>query len=313
DRAAELSARLSEAEEVRLAEVAAAQALRDRLANAETELDAATLALEEQRAKAAETLELLAAAEIARRDLTEEALAAASKIDAEEALRRVAEDQLARAEALTKEEQRKVAALAVNVQELQDQLQVLQGLLDDSNERDRKANVQIAELQANLNQALAQKVSELSRFRSEFFGRMREVLGRQQGVETVGDRFVFQSEVLFGSGTADLGAPGQAELSKLADIIRELSSRAPPDLNWVLRVDGHTDKLPLSGAGRYRDNWELSQARALSVVRYLVEVEGIPETRLAATGFGEHQPIYDGDDRDLMAANRRIEFKFTER
>ena len=129
----------------------------------------------------------------------------------------------------------------------------------------------------------------------------------------MGDRFVLQSEILFGSASATLGFDGQREISKLADVIRAVSAGAPRDLNWILRVDGHTDRVPLSGGGAFKDNWELSQARALSVVRYLVDVEGIPPDRLAATGFGEYQPIAIGDDPATLARNRRIEFKFTER
>ena len=124
---------------------------------------------------------------------------------------------------------------------------------------------------------------------------------------------MLQSEILFGSASATLGFDGQRELSKLADVIREVSRSAPEDLNWILRVDGHTDKVPFSGTGTFQDNWELSQARALSVVRYLIDVERIPPNRLAATGFGEYQPIDQGDGPEALARNRRIEFKFTER
>jgi len=119
--------------------------------------------------------------------------------------------------------------------------------------------------------------------------------------------------VLFDSASATLGQPGQEELSKLANVVRELAATAPPDLNWILRVDGHTDPIPLSGTGRYRDNWELSQARALAVVKYLTDVEGIPSQRLAATGFGEFQPLVPETTPEANARNRRIEFKFTER
>ncbi|MEM9063075.1 MAG: peptidoglycan -binding protein [Pseudomonadota bacterium] len=313
DRAADLASRLTAAEEAKLADAAAAQALRERLAESQTELDAVTLALEEARKDAEETLTLLAAAEASRSQLSESALAAADRIDRETALRAVAEQQLSDAQQQTLDEQRKVAALTAQVKELNTQLGTLQALLDDAAERDREAKVQIAELGSQLNQALAQKVSELSRFRSEFFGRMRDVLGGREGIQVVGDRFVFQSEILFSSASAILGPEGQIELSKLAEVVRELASTAPEDLNWVLRVDGHTDPVPLSGTGRYRDNWELSQARALSVVRYMIDIEGIPPNRLAATGFGEYQPIVEGFTAEDNARNRRIEFKFTER
>ena len=312
-RAASLGEELSEAEKARLAEIAAAEELRRKLENSQAELNATALALEEVRAEAEQTLTLLAAAEAARLELSQQALANTDTIDREQALRTVAEQALARAEAQTLDEQRKVAALNVQIQELNEQLGGLQTLLDAARERDELAQVQIAELGSQLNQALAQRVSELSRSRSECFGRMREVLGRREGVRVVGDRFVFQSEVLFGSASADLDPSGLGELAKLADVIRDVASDAPEELNWVLRIDGHTDKVPLTGSGRYRDNWELSQARALSVVRYLTDVEGIPPKRLAATGFGEWQPIDPGEGAEALARNRRIEFKFTER
>ncbi len=308
----DLEAQLTEEEQARLAQAAAAEALRARLENADAELTAMTLALEEQRKRAEETLTLLAAAEASRSQLSESALAAADRIDREAALRAVAESELAKAEAQTQEEQRKVAVLNAQVKELNAQLGSLQALLDAASERDKQAKVQIAELGSKLNQALAQKVSELSRFRSEFFGKMRDVLGGREGIQVVGDRFVFQSEVLFQSGSAILDPRGQDELTKLADVVRELAQTAPPELNWVLRIDGHTDAVPLRG-GRYADNWELSQARALSVVRYLVDVEGIPPSRLAATGFGGFQPIAEGTSPEANDRNRRIEFKFTER
>lgn len=312
-RAAELGQALTAEEEARLVEVAAAEALRLKLAESTDELDAVALALEQARAEAEQTLTLLAAAEAARKDLSEDALTAAESMDREAALRAVAEQQLTRAEQLTAAEQRKVAALNAQVRELNTQLGALQALLNDARDRDQQAQIQLAELGSQLNQALAQKVSELSRFRSEFFGRMQEVLGGRDGVRVVGDRFVFQSEVLFGSASAELGPAGKTELGKLAEIIREVAATAAPGLNWILRVDGHTDRIPLSGSGVFRDNWELSQARALSVVRYLIEVEGISPNRLAATGFGEYQPLEPGITPEALARNRRIEFKFTER
>ena len=312
-RAAELEDGLSEAEQARLLEVAAAEALREKLNASQAELDAASLALEEIRTEAEQTLTLLAAAEAARKSLSADALSQTEALDREAALRAIAEQELAKATAQTLDEQQKVAALNVQVRELNTQLGGLQALLDDAKQKDAAAQVQIAELGSQLNQALARKVSELSRFRSEFFGRMQEVLGNQEGVQVVGDRFVLQSEVLFGSASAILGGPGREELSKLANIVRDVAASAPEGLNWILRVDGHTDRIPLSGSGAFRDNWELSQARALSVVRYLIEVEGIPPERLAATGFGEYQPIDPGDTSEANARNRRIEFKFTER
>ena len=133
------------------------------------------------------------------------------------------------------------------------------------------------------------------------------------GVQVVGDRFVFPSEVLFAPGSATLGAAGQAQVARVAQVIREIADQIPAGINWVLRVDGHTDKTPVSADSQFRDNWELSQARALSVVRYMTQVQGLPPERLAATGFGEFQPIDPGDSPEALARNRRIELKFTER
>jgi chemotaxis protein MotB len=153
----------------------------------------------------------------------------------------------------------------------------------------------------------------MARFQSVFFEKMEKVLGGRQDIQRVGDRFVFQSEVLFAQGSAELGPEGEAELSKLGAVLREVAGEMPDDLNWIVRIDGHTDKIPVGGRGRYRDNWELSQGRALSVVKYLIEHENVPPTRLAATGFGEFQSVDDGDTPAALARNRRIEFKFTER
>ena len=234
-------------------------------------------------------------------------------IDRELALRRLAESELSKARAQTLEEQKQVALLNAQTRELREQLGGLQALLDDSEKRDTDSQVQIAKLGERLNAALAQKVGELARFRSVFFEKMERVLGGRQDIQRVGDRFVFQSEVLFAAGSAELGPEGQGELAKLGEVLREVVGEIPEDLNWILRIDGHTDKTALGGRGRYRDNWELSQGRALSVVKYLVEREKVPPSRLAAAGFGEFQQVDDGDTPEALARNRRIEFKFTER
>jgi chemotaxis protein MotB len=142
---------------------------------------------------------------------------------------------------------------------------------------------------------------------------MSQILGEREGVQVVGDRFVFPSEVLFPPGSANLGAAGQAQVARVAQVIREIADEIPSGIDWVLRVDGHTDRTPVSAGGQFADNWELSQARALSVVRYMNAVQGIPANRLAATGFGEYQPVDLGDTPEALARNRRIELKFTER
>ena len=159
--------------------------------------------------------------------------------------------------------------------------------------------------------ALASKVQELSRYRSEFFGRLRSVLGNQPGIRVVGDRFVFQSEVLFASGSAELGEDGMGQLKQLAATLRDITGRIPKDIDWILRIDGHTDSIPIS-TWKFPSNWELSSARAISVVKFLIG-EGIPAGRLAAAGFGEFRPIDTADDEVANRRNRRIEMKMTQR
>ena len=159
--------------------------------------------------------------------------------------------------------------------------------------------------------ALAQKVQELARYRSEFFGRLRDILGTRPGITVVGDRFVFQSEVLFASGSADLALDGQQQMKQLALTLLDVAKAIPADINWILRVDGHTDSQPINTAA-FRSNWELSTARAIAVVRYLT-AQGIPPERLAAAGFGEFQPLDSGTDPAARAKNRRIELKFDQR
>ncbi|WP_170478351.1 peptidoglycan -binding protein [Ruegeria arenilitoris] len=371
---AELEQQLSDEEAARLAEAAAAEALRDRLKNADAELTAMTLALETQRKEAEETLTLLAAAQAARAELERQfgelkpdelkaqlqaALEAQSQAQADAAEQRtlaeeraallaIAQDTLDTEKEASTEAQRQTALLNQQMSALRGQLGSLQALLDDYEERNAAAEIQIQTLGQDLNAALARAASEerrrrlleeaerirlqaeaealagqnqeltaqaedLQRYRSEFFGRLRDVLGDQEGVRIEGDRFVFSSEVLFDTGSAVLSGEGQLEVAKVANILRSVAEEIPEGLNWVIRVDGHTDNQPLGGAGRYRDNWELSQGRALSVVRYMVDALGIPPSRLAANGFGEFQPVNPADTPEARAQNRRIELKLTER
>ncbi|MBP1805732.1 peptidoglycan -binding protein [Rubellimicrobium aerolatum] len=433
---------LSESERQRLAEAAAAQALRDRLADSEAELTAMTLSLEEERQKAEETLTLLAAAQSARDDLdlqlaaallarqqaeerataaeaqgatldarlaealaaqeaARQALDAARTADADRddlsrrlaeavlsqeraeataqeaqateadlrarlaaaldrataaesqgqdalteserqaALLATAQAQLREQEALSTEGQRQVAALNEQVAELRSQVATLQTLLDVAAEADREAQVRIESLGADLNTALARVAAEerrraaleaeeaararaeaarlaaeardLESYRSEFFGNMRRLLEGREGIQVVGDRFVFSSEVLFEPGRAQLSPEGQAQIASVADLLREIAAEIPPGIDWVIQVDGHTDDTPLAGTGTFRDNWELSQGRALSVVRQMSEAEGIPPDRLSANGFGEYQPLDTSGTPESRARNRRIEIKLTER
>jgi chemotaxis protein MotB len=403
---ANLETQLSDEEKNRLLEAAAAKALRDKLKNADAELTAMTLSLEEQRRKAEETLAMLAAAQTAgddldiqlaaallARDNVQQALnltqsglgekdaeiarlqkelaaavaenlaisarvldaneirkqltaALAAKLAAEQtaaqrlsqaeeraALLAQTRDELAGQAELTTEVQKQQALLNQQIAALRQQLSGLQGLLDAAEARDVAADVQLQSLGKNLNIALARAAAEerkrrkleeeksalleaetadLQKYRSEFFGRLRDVLGAQEGVQIVGDRFVFSSEVLFAPGQARLSANGQREIAKVARILSNILDDIPTNIDWIIRVDGHTDDVPISG-GQFADNWELSQARALSVVRYMISALGLPPDRLSANGFGEFQPINPADTPEARAQNRRIELKFTEK
>ncbi len=446
--------RISELEAAQLVDAAAAQALRDRLANADAELTVMTLALEEQRRAAEETLTLLAAAqsagdnldlrlaaallaqseaqaalvaeteikadlnvrllaalagqdssqsalaaaqaalaaaiaegEVGQADLQDrlaeallagddlqaqiaalhesvsadrasleerlaEALAAATAAEAatgaqmtqaerQAALLATANQALAEQEALSAQSQREAALLNEQVRALRDQIGTLQTLLNLAEDEDVATQVQIESLGAQLNTALARVAAEerralaleraererleaeavrliaeaqdLERYRSDFFGKLRDVLDGQDGVRIEGDRFVFSSEVLFEPGRASLSDEGRAEIAKVAGILRAISDDIPAGIDWVIRVDGHTDNVPLSGLGEFANNWELSQARALSVVLYMADFLDIPPERLAANGFGQYQPVDPADTDEARAQNRRIELKLTER
>lgn len=221
-------------------------------------------------------------------------------------------------DALTEERQISQRALSQvellnrQISALRQQIAALEDALDVSEQRDRESNAKIADLGRRLNLALAQRVQELNRYRSDFFGRLREILSDRENIRIVGDRFVFQSEVLFPSGSAQLNPAGATEMGKLAAALIDLQREIPGEINWVLRVDGHTDNVPVSGTGRFADNWELSSARATSVVKYLIS-EGVPPERLVAAGFGEFQPLDPADTDEARARNRRIELKLTER
>jgi chemotaxis protein MotB len=205
-----------------------------------------------------------------------------------------------------------VELLNQQIAALRTQIAALEDALDASENRDRQSNAKIADLGKRLNVALAQRVQELNRYRSDFFGRLREILSDRENIRIVGDRFVFQAEVLFPSGSEIINDAGREEMKKLAGALVELAKEIPPEIDWVLRVDGHTDTVPLSGNGRYKDNWELSSARSTSVVKLLIE-NGVPPSRLVAAGFGEFQPLEPGDTPEVQSKNRRIELKLTEK
>ena len=194
---------------------------------------------------------------------------------------------------------------------LRRQLGALQDALDVAEKKDREAQGQISDLGQRLNVALAQRVQELSRYRSDFFGRLRTILGNRSDIRVVGDRFVFQSEVFFDTGAAVLRAEGRSELDKLATALAELERQIPAEIGWALRVDGHTDVRGTTGTS-FRSNWDLSAARAISVVQYLI-ARGISPQRLVAAGFGEFQPIDPDRTEEAFSRNRRIELRLTDR
>jgi chemotaxis protein MotB len=204
-----------------------------------------------------------------------------------------------------------VELLNQQIAALRRQLAELEDALEASEKKDKEAQGRIADLGQRLNVALAQRVQELSRYRSEFFGRLRAILGNRPDIRVVGDRFVFQSEVLFDTGSAAMRPEGKVELDKLASALLELEKQIPPEIAWVLRIDGHTDVRPISSP-QFPSNWELSSARAISVVQYLIS-RGISPQRLVAAGFGEFQPLDTGTGEDAYRRNRRIELKLTER
>ena len=205
-----------------------------------------------------------------------------------------------------------VEILNQQIAALRRQLAALEQTLDAAEKKDKESQTRLTELGQRLNLALAERVNELKRYRSDFFGKLREILGNRADVRIVGDRFVLQSEVFFDTGKADLKPEGRAELDKVAGALLELEKQIPADLAWVLRIDGHTDVRPIAGVGTFKSNWDLSAARAISVVQYLIG-KGVSPQRLVAAGFGEFQPIDSGKTEEAYQRNRRIEFKLTER
>ena len=246
----------------------------------------------------------------------------------------VAQEKLAGEQKSSDEAQRRVALLNQQVATLNQQLASIQQALNATETDKQAAEVRLEDLGGQLNAALLNasqeqqrrltleeaerkrlqaEAADLARYRSEFFGRLSEVLQGREGVQVVGDRFVFQSEVLFDMGDTTLSDAGRTSIARVTAMLQDIAKTIPPEIDWVIRVDGHTDSTPLSGTGRYRDNWELSQARALAVVRYMVDELGFPADRLAPTGFAETRPLVPDDTPENRAKNRRIELKLTER
>ncbi len=229
------------------------------------------------------------------------AAAAASSAVALDAEKRISAEALARVDLLNQQ----IAAL-------RRQIAALEQALDASESRDKESQTKIADLGKRLNVALAQRVQELQRYRSDFFGRLREILGDRPDIRVVGDRFVFQSEVLFPVGSEIIDDQGKAAIDRLAGAVRDLEREIPPDVPWTLRIDGHTDDRPIAPGARFASNWELSSARAIAVVRRLVE-DGVSPKHLTAAAFGEFQPLDDAKTEEAYARNRRIEIRLTDR
>ncbi len=261
------------------------------------EVNALSASLEQAKQERAANEAALAAT---RADLSAKGVQAGALSSELDASKRLSSDALSQVEALNQQ----IAALRRQLAALEETLAIEQT-------KDKESQTRIADLGRRLNLALAQRVQELSRYRSEFFGKLRDILGARADVKVVGDRFVFPAEVLFPPGSADLSGEGGAELLKIASALQEVGKDIPSDINWVMRVDGHTDKRPIASP-QFPSNWELSSARAIAVVRFLID-KGIPANRLVAAGFGEFQPIDPGDSPEALARNRRIELKLTER
>lgn len=327
---------LTKKEIERLAEAAATEQLRKNFETSQAALSSLTLQLNEQRKQAEETLALLAAAKRIEEVNFNKNL---TKVDKLKALLAVAQTELSNTKEISTEAQRQMTLLSLEVAELRAQIGGLQSILGDFRRRDEANKVEITNLGGELNLALAQVASEerknrllqeaesdrlskeaerlalvaktLEQYKSEFFGRMRLLLEGRDGVSIVGDRFVFSSEVLFASGRADLTLEGQREIAKITEVLKGITSEMPDDLDWILQVDGHTDDLAITGGIEFRNNWELSQARALSVVLFMVNTKGMDPRRLSANGFGEFQPLNKDNTSVARAQNRRIELKLT--
>ena len=340
--------KLTETEKNLLIEKIALKNLREKLNESRAELELTTLSLEEERKRAIENLKLISSSEKAMFLLEENNLKLSNEnneikselIDLSELLevREVSLNNL-RSQLLNSENQNKISLdkvkkLNQETLSLAAQLNDLKNLLTQYEIKDKETVAQVENLGSQLNSALTQvlveqkknaaleaerikkleeEANELQNYRSEFFGNLRKILGKNKGIEIVGDRFVFPSEILFDVGSDELQSKGLIELSQMAKVIRKIVIEIPKEIDWILRVDGHTDKTKFLNGGKFKDNWELSQARALSVVKYFILDENLPAKRFAATGFGEFQPIDTGESEIALARNRRIEIKLTER
>lgn len=308
---ADLHARLSSiTEQLNLAEQTK-QDLRTRLQSTLGELEATKLSLQQkddtlskQTQQIIQLQESVAALESLKQSLQAELLESQTLLQKQDELTQQERQKLLSAQA-------EIALMNNNLQALRTQLAQLSALLEDYRARDKAQNIEIAELGKKLNTALASKAQQLARYRSEFFGRLRKILQNRSDVQIVGDRFVFQSEVLFAVGSDEIGERGKEQLRPVAEALRDLRGKIPGDIDWVLRVDGHTDSRAIKTA-RFPSNWELSSARAISVIRFFIS-QGVPAQRLVAAGFGEFNPRDRRDDEIAYRRNRRIELKLTQR
>jgi chemotaxis protein MotB len=275
------------------------------------ELENAYKAIEADKAKITALLGDIAALESLRRDLSERLLASEEQARQNAAAAEKAGSDLAEERKLSDEARLQVELLNRQVLALRQQLAQLAAALDASEDKADEQGVQIADLGKRLNEALANKVAELAGYRSEFFGKLRQVLGERPDIQVVGDRFVFQSEVLFDVGSAQIGDAGKEQLAQFAQTLLEISAKIPADIDWILRVDGHTDRRPIYTA-QFQSNWELSAARAIAVVNFL-QSQGVAPNRLVAAGFAENRPLDAAEDEIAYRRNRRIELKLDQR
>jgi chemotaxis protein MotB len=289
-----------------LAEMQRQMAELDRTVTADKETISARLS---DLAKLAEQNRALAAL---RDALEQQAQDAAANAMTDQQRRAAVETQLADEKRLSESSRAQIALLNQQVDALKAQLTSVANALDLAQTQGRVKDTQIENLGQKLNAALTAKVEELQRYRSEFFGKLRAVLANRPGIQIVGDRFVFQSEVLFPVGSADLTPAGQGGITALAVTIKDIAAEIPPDIHWIMRVDGHTDRQPIKPGGPFASNWELSAARAITVVKLLI-ADGVPAEHLAATGFADNQPLDPADTPEAYAKNRRIELRLTDR
>jgi chemotaxis protein MotB len=301
--ASQLAAQLADAQN-RLADMKRAQAELDRTVKA----DQATI--QTKLSDVAKLDEQVRALSALRDQLEQQAQNAAVQATTEKQRREAVAAELAQERNLGNSAKAQIALLSQQVDQLNAQLGSVAQALDLAQKSGRDKDVQIADLGRKLNTALAAKVQELQQYRSDFFGSLRKVLADEPGIQIVGDRFVMQSDVLFPVGSAELSPDGVVQISKLAETVKRIAARIPANIAWVLDVDGYADRQPITG-GHYTSNWELSAARAISVLKLLI-TEGVPPDHLSATAFGEHHPLDAGDTQEAFAKNRRIELRLTD-